>query len=239
MILKLNVNQFDDDVQRQGSYLYTKSRLSSVLANSRITRAISTSAQFNEAVVVDIGCGDGTYTFDLARLGAKQVFGLDPSTSAIALAGSRVVSLGLDKQLHFMTGDVYFLPDLPLVPDVVVLRGVLHHVVDQESAIQSASRLGGSMVIVEPNGSNPILKLIERFSKYHRAHEEQSFSLTTIRSWIFAAGLKEVDAQFVGLVPFFCPNWMARTLRILEPFVERIPMIRRFACGQILIVARR
>ncbi len=37
---------------------------------------------------------------------------------------------------------------------------------------------------------------------------------------------------YIGLVPFFCPDLMARVLNALEPIVERIPVLRAIACGQ-------
>lgn len=59
--------------------------------------------------------------------------------------------------------------------DLVFFNGVLHHLEDPNKAIEIASKFADEMIIVEPNGYSPALKIIEKASKYHREHEEQSF----------------------------------------------------------------
>ncbi len=92
-------------------------------------------------------------------------------------------------------------------------------------------RIADEVVILEPNGWNPILKLIEKFSEYHRQHDEKSFSPLRIASWVRAVGGSVDYVKFVGLVPFFCPNWLARVLKATEPVIERLPVLRRYLCG--------
>ncbi|MEZ4901482.1 MAG: hypothetical protein R2822_06830 [Spirosomataceae bacterium] len=59
---------------------------------------------------------------------------------------------------------------------------------------------------MEPNGNNPILKLIEKTSKYHIEHEEQSFIEFSLKKWIKNAGGKVTNWSYVGYVPFFFPD---------------------------------
>ncbi len=44
---------------------------------------------------------------------------------------------------------------------------------------------------------------------------------------------------FLNLVPVFCPDWLARLLKVFEPVVERIPLLRVIACGQYVLRAIR
>ena len=74
--------------------------------------------------------------------------------------------------------------------DLVFFNGVLHHLGDPNKAIEIASEFADEMIIVEPNGYSPALKIIEKASKYHREHEEQSFFLFTINKWLGNAGMK-------------------------------------------------
>ena len=45
--------------------------------------------------------------------------------------------------------------------DLIILRGVLHHVLDPAEAIRQCAARTNALLIIEPNGNNPILKLIE------------------------------------------------------------------------------
>src|SRR5262249_55732216 len=96
-----------------------------------------------------------------------------------------------------------------------------------------------TVFILEPNGFNPILKLLERFSKYHREHQERSYRMGQFLRWIDAAGGQVDKAFHFGLVPVFCPDWMVTICSRLEPIVERTPLFRNIACGQIGILTRK
>lgn len=238
---KQNVNKFDDDVQRTGSYAYTTERLSSQLSNRRISDAIATSYSFAGKRVLDLGCGDGTYTLEFPNHGVREIVGIDPAAVAIQAAAASAEERGLSAVVAFHAGNIY---DLQSVVDLgqydcIVLRGVLHHLPDAARAIGSLTGFVGTIIIVEPNGMNPVLKLLERFSKYHVEHEERSFTSSKITSWLSAAGFRTEATRVINLVPFFCPDWMANGLRKVEPIVERLPLVRTVACGQTVIVAAR
>ncbi|WP_201313757.1 class I SAM-dependent methyltransferase [Dyella sp. EPa41] len=237
---KRNVDVFDMDAATSGGYLYTsQSRLSSRLANARISSAVLSSVDFRNQRVVDIGCGDGSYTVEIASQGARHVTGLDPAAVAIEKGRERARALGLEN-CSFETHSIYDVPSsLDETFDVAVLRGVLHHLSDPAQAVAIALRLAKCAVILEPNGLNPVLKLIERTSRYHIEHEEQSFTPRSAASWCREGGARSVRWSFLGLVPFFCPDWMAKTGRLAEPVVEKIPGLRAISCGQYVMVAER
>lgn len=238
---KQNVRRFDEDVREQGSYAYTGDRLSARLANGRISRSIAGAFDFRGTSVLDLGCGDGAYTVEFAGLGVREVVGLDPAAVAIEAARSRARELGLDQRVRFEVGNIYALDDY-LAPgrfDCIVIRGVLHHLPDPARALAGLAAYEGSVVVLEPNGNNPVLKLLERFSRYHIEHEERSFPPALIRRWLTSAGLTVRSSEVLNLVPFFCPDPLARVLRVLEPLVERTPLLRDIGCGQSIIVARK
>ena len=235
MQVKKNVDVFNQDVLQGQGYKYTTNNsLSSQLSNERMTQAIQESTNWHGKSVLDIGCGDGTYTHTLIQMGAAKVLGLDPASAAIEKAKE---SSKDNPRLHFETGNVYQLDALQQRFDIVVLRGVLHHLPNAAGAIQMAAKVADEIVIVEPNGANPVLKCIEKLSSYHRLHEEQSFLPSTIRKWCFNAGLIPAYSRVINLVPFFCPSPLARTLKFFEPLVERMPLLRNIACGQVVIRA--
>lgn len=235
---KKNVSVFSRDVSEGGSYAYTGERLSSRLANERISTAVNHIYPVKGKRILDIGCGDGTYSLELFTQGAESVLGIDPSTSAIEAARNKAEAAGVSAHVTFQPGNIY---DLALTEtfDCIVLRGVLHHLPNAAKALQAIAPFASALVIVEPNGTNPILKLIEKTSTYHKEHEEQSFLYPTIKTWLINAGLTTIDCHYINLVPYFCPDWMAKLCRIVEPVVETLPFVRNIACGQYVILAKK
>ncbi|MGH2981777.1 MAG: class I SAM-dependent methyltransferase [Solirubrobacterales bacterium] len=227
---------FDADVAERGGYRYTTdAQLSSRLSNARITEAVLAIADFRGKRVIDIGCGDGAYTRKFADPGgAAEVVGVDPAEEAIevarAAAGSERVSFqrGNAHQLDWEAGSF----------DVAHLRGVLHHADEPRKALREALRVAPVVVVVEPNGYNPGLKLLERFSSYHREHGERSFPPRRLDRWVGEIGGDVTARKWIGQVPFFCPDPFARLAKRVEPLTEALPLIRLVLCAQYLFVAR-
>ena len=123
--------------------------------------------------------------------------------------------------------------------DIVQLRGVLHHLDRPIVALEEALRVADTLIIIEPNGYNPVLKMIERFSPYHIEHKEKSYAPRNLDRWVKSLGAVPTKQQWVGLVPFFCPDWMARILKKLEPIFEKIPLVNSISCAVYVLVAKR
>lgn len=239
--IKDNVHRFNEDVRRTGSYVYAAEKLSSRYANARISASIASSYPFAGKRVLDLGCGDGTYTLELTDLGVKEVLGIDPAEVAIEAANRKANNANLEGRVHFEVGNIYTLKEQLGVRyfDCVVLRGVLHHLPDPARAIGCIASLADTVVILEPNGYNPVLKLLERFSRYHIEHEERSFFPTNIKLWCESSGLYVNSIRYLNLVPMFCPDWLAKLCRGAESLVENIPLLREISCGQCVIVAQK
>lgn len=240
-MMKRNVHQFDDDVADGGSYIYTAERRSARAANARLSRCISEAYDFTGKSVLDIGCGDGAYTVEYPALGVSRVVGLDPAEGAIQAAKARAASLGLAEITRFEVGNIYALDTMLKDQqfDCIILRGVLHHLPDPARAIAGLAGFHGTLIIAEPNGNNPVLKLLERFSRYHIEHEERSFAPSLIHRWLGRAGFRVEQSRLVNLVPFFCPDWAVSPLQWAEWPIERLPLVRDIACGQSIILARK
>ena len=238
--VKENVSRFNSDVSSQGSYSYTTEALSARYANGRLSEAIASAFGYEGKRVLDLGCGDGAYTVEFNAYQPTEVLGVDPADLAVRAAQRRANHLGVGDVVKFRTGNIYELGKVLNLEDYdcIVIRGVLHHLPDPKEAIQRLAGYRGTIVVLEPNGCNPVLKLLERFSKYHIEHEERSFFAWTIEGWLKEAGFESRSTTYINLVPFFCPNWMARGLRALEPLIEKLPIFRTFICGQVLITAR-
>jgi hypothetical protein len=106
-------------------------------------------------------------------------------------------------------------------------------------ALREALRVAPAIIVSEPNGLNPGLKLFERLSPYHRQHGEKSYTPHTLDRWLKEVGGVISDRRRVGFVPVFCPDWVARVMKQIEPGVERIPFISAFASAIYVVVAAR
>jgi SAM-dependent methyltransferase len=91
--------------------------------------------------LLDIGCGPGTITVDLARLVAPGlVVGLDASAEVLAQARELGATSGLDT-LRFEVGDVFALPYGDRSFDVVHAHQVLQHLGDPVAALVELRRV--------------------------------------------------------------------------------------------------
>jgi len=225
-----SVSQFDADVVEQGGYLYADpDRFSCRVANQRITQAMFRFARPKGRRVIDIGCGDGTYTQELLAGGAAEVLAVDAAAEAIAYAAERCEAFS---NARFEAVDIYEL-EVPGDPyDVAIVRCMLHHLYDAPAAIARVCSVAREVVVCEPNGYNPILKVIEKVSPYHVAHEEKSYSPRLLDRWFEQAGGEVLEREYIGLVPMFSPDPLARLCKVIEPVVEKTPLLRALGCAQ-------
>lgn len=231
-----NVQPFSADVTRHHGYQYTGDRLSTRLANRRLTDVTLELIDLQGRRVVDVGCGDGTYTLELATLGgAARVHGIDPSEEAVGVARSKADV----PEIAFAVSSAYALPFGDESFDVAHLRGVLHHMSDPVAALSEALRVAPAVVVVEPNGYNPGLKLLERYSKYHIEHGERSYAPRDLDAWVTQLGARIDQRRLAGFVPMFSPEWMAKAMKRLEPLVEGIPLVRSLGCAVYVFTAHR
>lgn len=234
---KAQAEIFNEDVRRHGGYLYsTGAPLSSRLAHRRITEAVMEIASFAGKSVIDVGCGDGVFTLELlSEAHPLHLHGTDLAAAAVGVARHKPEA----GPISFDIASAYALPFADRTFDVAHLRAVLHHMDRPELAIREALRVARLVVVAEPNGNNPGVKLFERLSPYHRAHHEKSYSSVQLRRWVEQAAGRMARARWIGLVPTFCPDWLARLAKRAEPIVERIPVFRALACSIYVFAAER
>jgi len=225
------IEQYNLDIQEMNGYIYTGNRVkkSMDIFNNRASLAIEKLVTIEGMSVIDIGSADGTFSVELfTRMKASSVVGVEPS-NAWLLAREKYADFAPDVQ--FYCGSAYDLkfPDKHF--DLSIMRGVFHHLDDPLLGLKEMFRVSKNVFLLEPNGYNPIIKLLERFSTYHRIHQEKSYSPARLREWMKSMGGQFAGESFSSLVPLMCPDSMALFLDWLSPKWEILPLLPQISCG--------
>lgn len=151
--------------------------------------------------LLDVGCGPGTITADLARAVAPgPVLGID--REATPLAEARQAARGLPN-VRFARGDVYALDVAPASFDVVHAHQVLQHLVDPVAALvelRLVCRPGGLVAVRDGDYHTmtwfPHDPLFDRWQEVYqavaRADGAEPDAGRRLLSWASAAGFAEV-----------------------------------------------
>jgi 2-polyprenyl-3-methyl-5-hydroxy-6-metoxy-1,4-benzoquinol methylase len=126
--------------------LYTHGHAESVLRSHRWRTAENSAGYLLPRIregsrILDVGCGPGTITVDLARLAsAGTVVGIDRAEAVIDEAGARAEHAGV-LNADFRVGDVYSLEYAAGSFDVVHAHQVLQHLSDPVAALTEMGRV--------------------------------------------------------------------------------------------------
>ncbi|MBJ7451944.1 MAG: methyltransferase domain-containing protein, partial [Blastococcus sp.] len=154
--------------------------------------------------LLDVGCGPGTLTADLAvRVAPGRVLGLD--ASADPLDEARAAAERAGAPVTFAVGDVYAL-DLPDDSfDVVHAHQVLQHLTDPVAALREMARVcrpGGVIAVRDVDyatvtwfPANPGLdRWLSLYSAVARANGAEPDAGRRLVAWAHAAGLRDLTA---------------------------------------------
>lgn len=237
-----NISVYNQDIKKLGRYEYTgEDKYSAITAGRKqseeILRSIKSLRLKKPYKILDVGSGDGTYTFELyEKLNPKLIVGFDFSKGGVEIARKRVKKKDARK-IKFINSSIYNV-DKKIREnfDVAVIRGVLHHLYYPQRGIKAVCKLSDVIVVAEPNGYSPLMKIMEKVSPYHRKHEEKSYFPPTLNSWFKKNGFRIKKQYFFGPVPFFFPEMPARIIKKIEPFIENVPYVNRIYCASNLII---
>jgi trans-aconitate 2-methyltransferase len=187
--------------------------------------------------ILDIGCGDGKITAEIAQLVPRgSVIGLDNSAEMLSFAGARFPPLGRPN-LVFQYGDASELKYDDEF-DLVLSFACLHWVRDHGPVLEGIKRslkMGGKVLMQFGGRGNAaaILEVVdgliseEKWSGYFEGFRFPYgfFGPDEYRTWLEGAGLRALRVELVakdmvqmgweGLASWFKTTWL--------PYIERVP----------------
>ncbi|MBE2999514.1 methyltransferase domain-containing protein [Nocardiopsis sp. HNM0947] len=154
--------------------------------------------------VLDVGCGPGSITVDLARRVAPgRVTALDSSESAVELTRQSAAEAGVDN-VDFVVGDVHALELADDSFDVVHAHQVLQHVGDPVAALSQMRRVarpGGVVAVCDSDYSGmfwyPRLPELDAWMDLHqrlaRRNGGEPDAGRHMVAWAHSAGFEDVQ----------------------------------------------
>lgn len=215
---------------RAAAYLH-----SAVHANGPEFATLRAATQrFSGAQVLDLGCGAGHVSYQVAPL-AAAVLAYDLAPEMLALVADRARDLGIDN-LRTLCGAVESLPLPDASFDLVLSRYSAHHWSDPARALVEASRVlrpGGECIIVDV--ASPGTALLDTHLQAVEVMRDRShvrdYSAAEWLSMTAAAGLRPRRQEFARLRLEFTP-WVER-MATPEPLREALRLFQGSACREV------
>ena len=187
---------------------YTHGHTAAVLSSHRWRTAQNSAAYLLDSLehgqdLLDVGCGPGTITLDLAaRVAPGRVVGIDAATVVVA-AAARLAEEVRAPNVTFATGDAYSLdfPDGSF--DVVHAHQLLQHLADPVAALREMRRVlrtGGILGARDSDyaafawaPADPLLdRWLELYHEVTRRNGGEADAGRYLLGWANAAGFREV-----------------------------------------------
>jgi ubiquinone/menaquinone biosynthesis C-methylase UbiE/uncharacterized protein YbaR (Trm112 family) len=147
------------------------------------------------SLVLDVGCGDGRTTFQLA--GRARVLAFDLSPKQVRRAVERARRDGLLDQFTFFVADASAFPIEDGAADYVLMDGVLHHLPEPARALTETARVlrAGGRYFGKENNDTPLRPLFEWLQRlwplwFEEAGPAPLIAAAAIERWAEEAGLR-------------------------------------------------
>jgi 2-polyprenyl-3-methyl-5-hydroxy-6-metoxy-1,4-benzoquinol methylase len=180
--------------------------------------------------VLELGCGTGYFTRELARSGA-DIIAIDVSHELLEIARANYSAPNVDYQ----TQNAYALSYPDAVFDSVVGSSVLHHL-EVEEALRNIYRVlkpAGTIYFTEPNMLNPQIA-VQKNVPWIKRKLGDSPDETAFFRWPLERLLEQTGYRDVRIDPFDflhpkTPVRLIDRVNALGGFLESVPVISEFA----------
>jgi len=181
-------------------------------------------------IVLELGCGTGSFTRQLARSGA-DVVAIDVSPELLEIARANCSAPNIQYQIQ----NAYALSYSEGVFDSVVGSSVLHHL-EIEAAIRDIYRVlkpGGTIFFTEPNMLNPQIAMQKNIPWIKRklgdSPDERAFFRWPLRRLLERTGYRNVRIDPFDFLHPKTPVALIDRVTAFGAFLERTPVISEIA----------
>jgi len=196
------------------------------------------SADIREGMrILELGCGTGYFTRELARTGA-MIDAVDISPELLAAAREHCPTVNVTFQIQ----NAYALEYEDSVFDAVVGSSVLHHLAIEQALTQiyRVLRPRGTICFTEPNMLNPQIAIQKNVPAVKRRLGDSPDESAFFR-WALRRQLERADFARIQIRPFDflhpqTPSRLIPLIRTAGDWCERIPLISEIA-GSLYIKA--
>jgi len=205
--------------------------------------------RIDNKIALDYCCGSGEISLEMAKHGAKHVYGIDISDVAAGNATLLATEAGIEDRCSFEVMDAENLTYDDSTFDVIHEYGALHHL-DLEAALKETSRVlkpGGSFICTEALRHNPIIHWYRSKTTPGKKWMGRTVYLRTQYEFEHILGVPEimlgkkyfenVHIRFFHLCalaavpfrkfPFFSP--LLSLLEMIDDLILKIPYLQRMA----------
>ena len=180
--------------------------------------------------VLELGCGTGYFTRELARSGA-DIVAIDVSPELLEVA--RAICSA--RNVHYEIQNAYEMSYPDAVFDSVVGSSVLHHL-EIEAALREIYRVlkpGGTIYFTEPNMLNPQIAIQKNVPWVKRklgdSPDETAFFRWPLRRLLEVTGYRDVRIDPFDFLHPKTPVPLVNRLNSVGRFLENLPVISEFA----------
>ena len=194
--------------------------------------------------VLDYGCGVGPSIIAVSNYQPKKIIGIDISEISIKKAKDKTKYLGSMVELQVDNCEKTSFENNRF--DLVYGHGILHHL-EFSKCLDEILRIlkpGGSLIFVEPLGTNTIINLYRKLTPKSRSIDEHPFTdkdLTLLKN-----KYNDVEIKYYGLLtliffPFYSDPNKSKIFKMLkdaDQILFKIKLFRYFAWS-VLISAKK
>ena len=189
--------------------------------------------------VLELGCGTGYFTRELARSGA-DVVAVDVSPELLEIAKADCPAENVRYEIQNAWAMSY--PDAHF--DSVVGSSVLHHLEIKEALreIYRVLKVDGTIYFTEPNMLNPQIAIQKNIHWVKRnlgdSPDETAFFRWPLRRLLKGTGFRDVQIDLFDFLHPKTPFPLVNGLNAIGRFLENVPVVSEFA-GSLYIRAVR
>lgn len=189
--------------------------------------------------VLELGCGTGYFTRELAHSGA-DIVAIDVSPELLEIAKSNCSA----RNVRYEIQNAYRLSYPEATFDSVVGSSVLHHL-EIEQALREIYRVlrpGGTMFFTEPNMLNPQIAIQKNVPWVKRklgdSPDETAFFRWSLQHLLERTGYRDVRIDPFDFLHPKIPARLVNRMEAVSQFLERVPVLSEFA-GSVYIRATK